>query len=134
LQKTGIQLAVIDGDLEARLTLNGVLSGLDSNCSSLAVLDVGGGSTEFTVSSQGVPTFIKSMPIGVVRLTEGFRSVNEMADRVQLVINQLYSDMFAAGITISAESELVGTGNTPHAIKMEMIDYDYHRVNNLVQK
>ena len=132
-QETGIQLVVIDGDLEARLTLDGVLSGLDSECSTLVVLDVGGGSTEFTVSSNGTPIFIKSMPIGVVRLTEGFRTRNEMAERVQSVIDQLEIELFSAGITFSEDTELVGTAGTATtiaAIKLEMVDYDYRKVNN----
>lgn len=133
LQDTGINLVVIDGDAEARLTLKGVLSGLDSECGKLVVLDVGGGSTEFTVSSHGTPVFIKSMPIGVVRLTEGFRTSNEMVERVRFVIDQLEKDLSSAGIIVSGDSELVGTAGTATtiaAIKMEMVDYDYRKVNN----
>ncbi len=132
-QETGIKLVVIDGDLEARLTLKGVISGLDSESDSFVVLDVGGGSTEFTVSCQGSPVFIKSMPIGVVRLTEGFRTDIEMFERVRAVIDQLEKDLSSAGITVSGDSELVGTAGTATtiaAIKLEMVDYDYRKVNN----
>ena len=133
LQETGIQLVVIDGDLEARFTLDGVLSGLDSECGTLVLLDVGGGSTEFTVSSHGTPVFIKSMPIGVVRLTEGFRTKNEMVERVTSVIDQLEIELSSAGITFSEDAELVGTAGTATtiaAIKLEMVEYDYRKVNN----
>ncbi len=132
-QETGIHLAVIDGDEEARLTLAGVLSALDSEPKTLVVLDVGGGSTEFTVSSGGKPSFIKSMPIGVVRLTEGFRTNSEMSARVQSVITQLGEDISSAGIVFSEEAELVGTAGTATtiaAIKLEMVEYDYRTVNN----
>ncbi len=132
-QETGIKLVVIDGDMEARLTLDGVLSGLDSENDSLVVLDVGGGSTEFTVSSHGSPIFIKSMPIGVVRLTEGFRTSSDMIERVRSVIDQLENDLSLAGIVVSGDSELVGTAGTATtlaAIKLEMVDYDYRKVNN----
>lgn len=133
LAETGIQLEVIDGDEEARLTLKGVLSGLDSGSGMLAVLDVGGGSTEFTVSSGGSPLFIKSMPIGVVRLTEGFHTSADMFERVVGVIDQLEIDLAAAGIVISEDFELVGTAGTATtlaAIKLQMVEYDYRRVNN----
>jgi exopolyphosphatase/guanosine-5'-triphosphate,3'-diphosphate pyrophosphatase len=133
LEETGIQLVVIDGSMEACLTLGGVLSGLDSECNTIVVLDVGGGSTEFTVSSHGSPVFIRSMPIGVVRLTEGFRSKDEMTARVQFVIDQLEADIQSAGITFDGATELVGTAGTATtlaAIKLEMVDYDYRRVNN----
>lgn len=130
---TGIKLVVIDGDMEARLTLKGVLSSLDSEVSTLVVLDVGGGSTEFTVSSHGLPVFIKSMPIGVVRLTEGFRTNIEMVERVRGVIEQLGKDMASAGIVLPGKAELVGTAGTATtiaAIKLEMVDYDYRKINN----
>lgn len=131
--ETGINLVVIDGDAEARFTLKGVLSGLDTEPDKLVVLDVGGGSTEFTVSSHGSPVFIKSMPIGVVRLTEGFRTDIEMIERVRSVVDQLGNDLSSAGILLSGDSELVGTAGTATtiaAIKLEMVDYDYRKVNN----
>ncbi len=133
LQETGINLVVIDGDTEARLTLKGVLSGLDSESGTLVVLDAGGGSTEFTLSSHGSPAFIKSMPIGVVRLTEDFRTSIEMIERVRTVIDQLEKDLSSAGITVSGNTELVGTAGTATtiaAIKLEMVEYDYRKVNN----
>jgi exopolyphosphatase/guanosine-5'-triphosphate,3'-diphosphate pyrophosphatase len=132
-EETGIKLAVINGEVEARLTLEGVLSGLDSEPGGLVILDVGGGSTEFTLSSQGLPLFIKSMPIGVVRLTEGFSTICEMTERVESVIDQLENDLDAAEISVSGELELVGTAGTATtvaAIKLEMVDYDYRKVNN----
>lgn len=135
LQETGIKLAVIDGDLEARLTLRGVISGLDSVSDAFVVLDVGGGSTEFTVSCHGTPVFIKSMPIGVVRLTEGFCSDIEMVERVRSVIDQLEKNLSSAGIVLPGNSELIGTAGTATtiaAIKLEMVDYDYRKVNNFI--
>lgn len=135
LQETGIKLAVIDGDLEARLTLRGVISGLDSASDAFVVLDVGGGSTEFTVSCHGTPVFIKSMPIGVVRLTEGFCSDIEMVERVRSVIDQLEKNLSSAGIVLPGNSELIGTAGTATtiaAIKLEMVDYDYRKVNNFI--
>jgi exopolyphosphatase/guanosine-5'-triphosphate,3'-diphosphate pyrophosphatase len=134
-QKTGIKLVVIDGDAEARLTLKGVLSGLDSESGTLVVLDVGGGSTEFTVSSHGSPAYIKSMPVGVVRLTEGFPTSIEMIERVRTVIDQLENELSSAGIIISRDCELVGTAGTATtiaAIKLKMDDYDYRKVNNFI--
>jgi exopolyphosphatase/guanosine-5'-triphosphate,3'-diphosphate pyrophosphatase len=134
-QNTGILLEVIDGDREARLTLDGVLSGLDSEPEKLVVIDVGGGSTEVCVSVNRSIQFIKSMPIGVVRLTEGFRTITEMTERVRLVIDQLEHDISQAGIIFSGNSELVGTAGTATtiaAIKQELVEYDYRKVNNFL--
>ena len=134
-QETGIRLVVINGEEEARLTLAGVLSSLDSEPKTLVVLDVGGGSSEFTVASGGKPVFIKSMPIGVVRLTEGFHTNIEMIARVQSIINLLGDDLAAVGIAFSEDVELVGTAGTATtlaAIKLGMVEYDYRKVNNFI--
>lgn len=132
-KSTGIRLVVLDGAMEARLTLNGVLSGLVSKCDKHVVLDVGGGSTEFIVSYLGAPIFIKSMPIGVVRLTEGFSSCIEMAGRIDFVLDQLERDLILAGITSFDDVELIGTAGTATtiaAINLKMDTYDYKKINN----
>lgn len=133
-RETGIYLEVIDGIEEARLTLSGVMSGLDSEPEILVVLDVGGGSTEISVSSHGVTSFVKSMPIGVVRLTEGFRSVGEMCTRVDSVLALLEDDLCTAGIAFPDDAVLVGTAGTATtlaAIALMMVEYDYRAVNNV---
>lgn len=135
MQETGIQLTVIDGDLEGRLTLNGVISGLDVLHDNMVVLDVGGGSTEITVAEKGVPQLVRSMPLGVVRLTEGFSTYESMSQRISKVISQLESEISLKGICLQPGSELVataGTATTLAAIQMEMEDYDYRRVNNFL--
>ncbi|MEI7817157.1 MAG: exopolyphosphatase [Desulfuromonadales bacterium] len=132
-QDTGINLEVIDGNMEAELTLLGVLSGLDSKSGTLVMLDVGGGSTEFTIATNENPVFIKSMPIGVVRLTEGFSTMIEMVERVRTVIDQLENEVSSAGVIVQEGSILVGTAGTATTIatiKQEMENYDYRKVNN----
>jgi len=134
-RETGIRLNVIGGDLEGRLTLEGVISGLDVIHEKMVVLDVGGGSTEITVAENGIPLFVRSIPLGVVRLTEGFTTFQSMNHRIATVMSQLESDMSAAGICGQPGSELVataGTATTLAAIQMEMTDYDYRRVNNFL--
>ncbi|HBA73302.1 MAG: exopolyphosphatase [Geobacteraceae bacterium GWC2_55_20] len=134
-RETGIRLNVIGGDLEGRLTLEGVISGLDVIHEKMVVLDVGGGSTELTVAENGIPQFVRSIPLGVVRLTEGFTTFQSMNQRIVTVLNQLETEMSAAGICGQPGSELVataGTATTLAAIQMEMTDYDYRRVNNFL--
>lgn len=135
LQETGLQLTVIDGDLEGRLTLNGVISGLDAIHRHMVVLDVGGGSTEITVAESGAPRFIRSMPMGVVRLCEGFTTRQAINQRVSTLLDQLVDEMSAANIRLQPGSELIataGTASTLAAIQMEMDEYDHRRVNNFL--
>lgn len=135
LESTGIQLSVVDGDQEGILTLRGVLSGLDDTAQQVMVLDVGGGSTEITIASCGTPVFVESLPIGVVRVTEGFGSAERMRRRVCTVIEELAGRMRMKQIDVSQGTTLVGTAGsatTLAAISMRMAEYDYRRVNNFV--
>ncbi|MEG1098481.1 MAG: 3-dehydroquinate synthase [Cetobacterium sp.] len=64
-----IETLVISGEIEAKLSFNGNSAIYDEK---IATIDVGGGSTEVTIGSYENIEFIKSFPIGVVKLTEMF--------------------------------------------------------------
>lgn len=66
--KTGITIDIIDGEVEAAIiAATDLQSFIDENKTYLYV-DVGGGSTEFTVIHNGVSVASKSFKIGTVRL------------------------------------------------------------------
>ncbi|GFO59931.1 exopolyphosphatase [Geomonas silvestris] len=133
---TGIELEVIDGHLEALFTLAGVSSVLDHKERDLAVFDIGGGSTEYTLSRRSEPLFSRSLPLGVVRLTEGKGDVDQMQDKIARELFRLKRDLEGAGLEDDfAQSTLVGTAGTATtlaAIQLKMTDYDYRKVNNCV--
>jgi exopolyphosphatase/guanosine-5'-triphosphate,3'-diphosphate pyrophosphatase len=132
-RETGISLAVIDGIREGELTLAGVLAGLDRQHEDILVFDVGGGSTEYTVAKNGRANFVRSLPLGVVRLTEGKATTGAMADKIRRELGLLVGEMATSHCALAAGSALVGTAGTATtlaAIDMEMKDYDYRRVNN----
>lgn len=134
LAETGIALEVIDGTEEADLTLRGVASILDKKDCDLAVFDVGGGSTEYTLASAVQPVFSRSLPIGVVRLTEGKAGVAEMEDKIRRELTILREALAGEGLAERfSKATLIGTAGTATtlaAIHMGMEDYDYKRVNN----
>lgn len=66
----GVRVEVISGDTEAEWAFAGVGSAPGLNRSRMLVLDVGGGSTEFILGSQGRPEFRQSFQLGSVRLFE----------------------------------------------------------------
>ncbi len=134
-RETGIELNAIDGICEGELTLAGVLAGLDCPGEELFVFDVGGGSTEYTLARKGVAEFVRSLPLGVVRLTEGQGSLEAMKDKITRELSQLESELCRQGCRPGESAILVGTAGTATtlaAISMEMSDYDYRRVNNAV--
>lgn len=129
---TGISLQVITGEQEALFTLRGVLAGLDHRDGKLLIFDVGGGSTEYTLANDSLPVFTRSLPLGVVRLTEGKSTPEAMTDKICRELGALDEEMKRSAVDLS-DTVLVGTAGTATtlaAIHMEMTDYDYRRVNN----
>jgi exopolyphosphatase/guanosine-5'-triphosphate,3'-diphosphate pyrophosphatase len=68
----GLEVRVVSGDEEARLTLLGVASGVAPAAGSYCVLDIGGGSTELIVASGTRYVSAVSLRLGVVPLVERF--------------------------------------------------------------
>ncbi|MBI2353909.1 MAG: exopolyphosphatase [Deltaproteobacteria bacterium] len=134
-RETGISLHVIDGTAEGTLTLAGVMAGLDRQHEEILLFDVGGGSTEYTVARAGRAQFIRSLPLGVVRLTEGKVTPAAMRAKIRKELDLLRQEMDSAGCRLADGSPLIGTAGTATtlaAISMEMRDYDYRKVNNAV--
>lgn len=67
--ETGFEIDVIDGEEEAELSARGALSQLGAT-GSATVFDIGGGSTEYVVWSDGGVRHRESLEFGVVRLAE----------------------------------------------------------------
>lgn len=67
--ETGINLDIVSGDKEAKLTYIGAT--FDNENDESMIIDIGGGSTEFIELENGVPKAV-SLDIGAVRFTERF--------------------------------------------------------------
>jgi exopolyphosphatase/guanosine-5'-triphosphate,3'-diphosphate pyrophosphatase len=70
--ESGVDLEVISAAEEARLAFLSVASAFDIRDESVAVADVGGGSTEVVLSTGGMVQRICPLPLGAVRITEMF--------------------------------------------------------------
>lgn len=69
-REAGFEIEILTGDEEARRTLLGIRSGLPAGVTDLLALDIGGGSTEFVLDRPGQNPVVRSIDIGVVRLSE----------------------------------------------------------------
>lgn len=134
IAETGLDIEVIDGKTEGELTLKGVLSALDSQPENLLVFDVGGGSTEYSIAHKGVLRFCESLPLGVVRLTEGKVTIEAMSEKIERELVALKSEIERRNILqlVSGATAVgtAGTATTLASISMGMTDYDYRKVNN----
>lgn len=134
LRETGILMEVIGGDEEGLLTLGGVFVGVDAKTENLLVFDVGGGSTEFTLSMGRRPLFTRSLPLGVVRLTEGKDSPVAMKEKISREMARLGQELATMNLLGPlSRATLVGTAGTATtlaAISQGLTVYDYRLVNN----
>jgi len=73
-KETGLVINIIDGNDEAAIIASTDLKSLIQNDKAFLYVDVGGGSTEFTVFANGKTTSSKSFKLGTVRL------INDMVE------------------------------------------------------
>ena len=76
-QETGIKIDIIGGKEEANIISSTDLNTLIQNNSAYLYVDVGGGSTEFTLFSEGKIISSKSFKMGTVRLLNNKKSTNK---------------------------------------------------------
>jgi len=72
LEKTGIEIEVIDGRIEAEYIYKGVRKALPYKDKKLLCVDIGGGSTEIILGQNDEIIFGESIKIGAVRLSKEF--------------------------------------------------------------
>ncbi len=71
-QEAGLEVRVISGEEEARLTLLGIRAALRIGRERLVAIDIGGGSTEFVLANGPDILGTISTGLGVVKLTESY--------------------------------------------------------------
>lgn len=124
---TGLDLRVIPGEEEARLSYLAVLSGLPLDGGDLVTFDTGGGSTEF-VYGRGAEMLRKfSVPLGAVRITEEFFADDPVRPgSVDAAMEEIRKSLTGGGVLGSPEV-IVGMGGTVTSlasVKFKMETYD----------
>ena len=86
LEKTAVKINLIDGKKEAAIIFSTDLSNIIENDKSYVYVDVGGGSTEITIFSNGKIINSKSFKIGTVRLLNKQKSFKEVWENMEVWI------------------------------------------------
>ena len=135
-QETGIAVNVISGETEARLTYRGALSNKRTLPEPLAIIDIGGGSTEVVFGTHTQITRARSADIGSVRLTERiFQHDPVRAEEVQTfraVVEQVMRDTwpFAELENVASMLGTAGTITTLAAMAQGLTQYEPERIDN----
>jgi exopolyphosphatase/guanosine-5'-triphosphate,3'-diphosphate pyrophosphatase len=71
-RRCGLRVDIISGEEEAQLALRSALHHFDLGGRSAAIVDIGGGSMEVTLTAGAVVDEVVTLPLGAVRLTERY--------------------------------------------------------------
>jgi exopolyphosphatase/guanosine-5'-triphosphate,3'-diphosphate pyrophosphatase len=140
---TGVALEVIDGDEEAALAFAGATAGVAID-HPVAVVDVGGGSTEVVVGdASGRLAASVSMQLGCVRVTErdlvhdpvDARDLAAAAGSIATELDRGVAALAAAGAPLEAAVSLVavaGTATTLAALHLGLASYEEDLIHGTV--
>jgi exopolyphosphatase / guanosine-5'-triphosphate,3'-diphosphate pyrophosphatase len=136
--RLGVPLEVVSGDEEAQLSYDGATRSLPAVPTPIAVLDIGGGSTELIVGTgHGVVTAARSLDVGSVRITERLmpsdppsRAEQEAASRA---VDAALDTLPEAGVRLEEAPTMVGvagTVTTVGALLLGLRTWDRDRVHH----
>ena len=144
--RAGIDVSIITGDDEAKLTLLGVRRALSPGrqrgtdpLASALVLDIGGGSTELIATADGRIDSMTSIPLGAVYLTERILKSDpplreEMATLRKVVGKELdaWERETIRSSSVAVVAGTAGTITTLAAMDQALAVYDPTRINGYI--
>jgi exopolyphosphatase/guanosine-5'-triphosphate,3'-diphosphate pyrophosphatase len=136
----GVDLRVVSGAREGRLTFQGAVSGLSLDLrSDLVVFDIGGGSTEVVVGRSepdgATLSYVESFDIGSVRLTERHVTHDPPTPEDIRTLARESRDAFARVPPLPGATPpvgIAGTMTTLAAVSLRLVPYDGPRVHGHV--
>lgn len=136
--ETGIAIHVISGETEARLTYLGALSNKQELAEPVAIIDIGGGSTEVVIGTRDELEHAQSLEIGSVRLTERFLTSDPAQSSEVTALRRQVEEMMQqrwANQDFYKVRSLVGTAGTITtlaAMAQKMRDYDPAQIDRFL--
>ena len=134
--RLGVDAEIIPGEEEARLSYAGAVGALPDVAQPVLVMDIGGGSTELVLGSDGQVRHAISLDVGSVRVRERFlHSDPPTAEEVTAATAHIDALLDASGIDFATVATWVGVGGTVtslSALAQELPTYDRARVHGSV--
>ncbi len=119
-----LNIKVIDGQKEAYLGAIACANLLPTQSNALSI-DIGGGSTEFSIINDKDVSYTLSLKLGTVRLKELFFDTNKIEEAKE------YIDLKLREITDINPSTLIGIGGTFRAISTAIMQQEEYPLNKL---
>lgn len=127
----GVEIRVIPGDDEARYSYLAVVSGIDLGQGKLAIIDTGGGSTEFVFGEGDRLDRRFSLELGAIRITEEFLKADPVSAEGMSEAGRSIDRFLADNGVNGKVDKLVGMGGgitSMASVMFEMAEYDPDRV------
>src|SRR4051812_1564780 len=113
-REAGVDIDVLPGEDEARLTFLAVRRWFGWSSGRLAVFDIGGGSLELAVGSDEAPDVARSLPLGAARLTRQHLTGSRGGDAVRTLRRTIRAELarVAGSVTRYRPDHSVATSKT----------------------
>jgi exopolyphosphatase / guanosine-5'-triphosphate,3'-diphosphate pyrophosphatase len=115
-QASGLGVRALTTEEEAELAYLGALASTDLESRPIAVCDVGGGSTQLAIGSGAEPAWLRSVPLGSLRLTERCLGSDPPTSR-ELSDARGEADVAFASLTPPLPGAALATGGTARALR-----------------
>ncbi len=134
-ERLGIDVEVITGDEEARLSFLGALSGGPVDAGPVLVMDVGGGSTELILGDlDGSVRVARSLDMGSVRIRERFLAGDPPTAAEVVAARGFVAGLLdSSGVPVGDAATWIGVAGTStslSALSQGLSAYDRTRVHN----
>jgi exopolyphosphatase/guanosine-5'-triphosphate,3'-diphosphate pyrophosphatase len=118
-RETGLPIQIISGPEEARLIFRATRHALGLDGGPHLLVDVGGGSVELSLAQDGRPLWMRSLPLGVARLTQQFLTKDPpSAGQVRALERHLEHEMgdLLSRVRRAGAVQAIGTSGTVHTL------------------
>lgn len=118
-REAGVKLDVIEGVEEARLVLVAVTHAVKLGARRALLIDIGGGSVEFTLLTGNAPRASVSLPLGTVRLHEAFLHSEDAVNSERRALLTEYIERLLGEVSLlrgAAPDVVIATGGNCDAI------------------
>ena len=111
--ETGLQVKLLDGEEEARLSFRSALAHFELGQGRAVVMDIGGGSLELSLSADGLIERLISLPFGAIRLTEEYLGARPRRKDVRALRAAIRDDIRRAlPVRDWRGAQIIGSGGT----------------------
>src|SRR5262249_3301863 len=118
-RETGLPIQIISGPEEARLIFRATRHALGLDGGPHRLVDVGGGSVELSLAQDGRPLWMRSLPLGVARLTQQFLTKDPpSAGQIRALERHLEQELGELLLRVrrAGAVQAIGTSGTVHTL------------------